>query len=77
MDRQSQSVELKPWTTEPLRAKLGAQFTRALQDDPVCNGRVASGTIEWLVNEAICAAEATARHALRTRASHQQERDRD
>jgi hypothetical protein len=58
--------KLKPWTTEPLRAKLDAQFTAALQNDPVCNGRVSSATIDYLVDQAIFAAEATGRHAARS-----------
>ena len=47
--------------TERLRERLDDVFVKALQGDPVCNGRVCTGTIDYLVNEAIKACEAVER----------------
>jgi hypothetical protein len=36
-----------------LRNRLRHQFGEALGADPVCGGRVSTGTIDWLADEAI------------------------
>ena len=44
-----------------LRARLREQFLAALGADPVCRGRVATTTIDWLADEAIRACDVVER----------------
>lgn len=48
-----------------LRSRLRQVFSEALGADPVCNGRVATGTVDFLADEAIRACEAVERRMTR------------
>jgi hypothetical protein len=49
---------------EKLRNRLRDRFREMLGADPVCNGRVSTATVEWLVDEALRACSAVERHYL-------------